>query len=355
MSRSSLLPRARRLSHLVIAGLLTVGIAACSTGSGGEKLSATDPIPDEVPEGTSLSIGVKTARLQSQVTDLFDELSFTVSDWPDVQGGPDVIQAFRGNALDLATNAAIPPIQAEATGLDARIVAVREKAIASYQIATAPGSNIEKLSDLRGKKIALSPGQAQGVVVLRTLAAEGIGLDEVEFIELPGPQFLTALQAKQVDAAVLSEPAITKYLDQYGSEGARGIPTDALDLLSVLWAPVSVLEDPAKAAAIKEFIPLWAKADVWTWENKEEWAQKYYVDSEGVSPEDAKRIIETVAQRPNFPESWDNAIAWTQETIELLAESGYFEHFDANKIFDRRFEGVASDAVPAEYRTGVQG
>ncbi|WP_254777825.1 ABC transporter substrate-binding protein [Rhodococcus triatomae] len=298
---------------------------------------------------------MKTARIQSQVTDLFDDLPFTVSDWPDVQGGPDVIQAFRGGAVDLATNAAIPPIQAEATGLDARIVAVREKEIASYQIATAPETDIETLSDLRGKKIAISPGQAQGVVVLRTLAAEGIGLDEVEFIELPSPQFLTALQAKQVDAAVLSEPAITKYLDQYGADGARGIPTEALDLLSILWAPVEVLEDPAKAAAIKAFIPLWARADVWTWENKDEWARKYYVDSEGVSVEDAQRIIETVAQRPNYPASWDEAVAWTQETIDLLDESGYFEKFDAEKLFDRRFETVASDAVPAEYRTGVEG
>ncbi len=351
MTVSSLVRSRRSRAPIVVAAALSVVLTGCAGGSTG-GLSADAELPEEIPPGTSLSIAVKPTRIQLEATGRIDELPFTVSDWPDVSAGPDVIQAFRGDAVDLAVNAAIPPIQAHATGLDARIVAVREKDSPQYSLATAPGTDIDSLDDLRGRKIALSPGQAQGVVVLRTLKSAGIGLDEVEFVELPSTQFLTALQAKQVDVAPLAEPTLTKYLNQYETEGARGVFTPEVDALSVLWAPVSVLEDPAKVAAIKEFIPLWAQGDVWAWENRDEWIRKYYVESEGVSYEDGRRIVDTVGQKPAYPTDWDSAIEWTQETSELLDEAGWFDEFDVEQIFDRRFETIAAESVPQEYRKG---
>ncbi|MDH6285260.1 ABC transporter substrate-binding protein [Rhodococcus sp. NM-2] len=342
-----------RLTRAAFAGVVALGLASCSSGSSG-GLALDDAVPDQVPDGTSLSVSIKTTRLQLEATGQLADLPFTVSDWPDVSAGPDVIQAFRGNAVDLATNAAIPPIQAHATGLDAKIVAVREKEQPQYRLATAPGSDITELPDLRGKKIAFSPGQAQGVVILRTLKAQGLTTKDVQLVELPSPQFLTALQSKQVDIAPLSEPTVTKYLNQYGPDGATALATDAVDALTVLWAPVEVLQDPAKAAAIKAFIPFWARGEIWAWENQDAWIQKYYVESEQVSAEDGKRIVASVGQRPVYPANWDAAVEWTQDTVQLLSDAGYFSEFDANELFDRRFETIAADAVPAEYRGGVQ-
>lgn len=351
---SAVLGRARKARDaLAVAAVAGLVLAGCATDSGGGGLAADAPIPDDVPAGTSLSVATRVAKAQLEASGLIDELGFTVSDWPTVTAGPDVIQGFRGDAIDLATNAAVPPIQAAATGFDAKIVAVKEKDKAQYELATSPGSDVESLDDLRGRKIAVSPGQAQGVVVLRTLKTLGIGFDEVEIVELPSTQFLTALQSGQVDVAPLSEPSLTKYLDEYGDEGARGIVTPEVDALSVLWAPVSVLEDPAKAAAVKSFIPLWAQGEVWAWENPDEWIQAYYVDSEGVSFEDGKRIIDSVGQEPRYPSSWDHAIQWTQETADILAEGGWFSEIDAEDLFDRRFETVAYESVPEIYRVGA--
>jgi sulfonate transport system substrate-binding protein len=123
----------------------------------------------------------------------------------------------------------------------------------------------------------------------------------------------------------------------------------AVDYLSVLWAPAEVLADSAKVAAIRSFIPIWAKDQVWRWENPEKWLDAYYVKDQQVSDADAKRIGTTL-QQPFFPRNWDKAVAWEKESAGLLVEGGFIKQIDAEKLFDRRFESIAADAVPAKYQ-----
>lgn len=346
-------PTVRRRTRILAAIALCVGVSACATGeSDGPKLAADAVVPDTVPAGTSLSIAVHTTEVQLKTTGQVGKLPFTVKDWPTLTAGPDVIQGFRANAVDLANNAGIPPIQAHNTGLDTKIVAVETRSKPAYQLVTAPHTSIAALKDLRGKKIALSPGQAQGVVVLRTLTELGLSKKDVTLVELPSTQFLTALQAGQVDVAPLAEPTTTKYLSQYAKDGARRIETHAVDALSILWAPTAVLDDPAKAAAIKAFIPFWARSQVWAWENKDAWIAAYYVADQQVTTADGQRIT-AAAEKPDFPTNWDAAIKWEQQTIDVVTGFGYFgKSFTAADLFDRRFEGVAANAVPATYRGG---
>ncbi|WP_278263320.1 ABC transporter substrate-binding protein [Nocardia sp. AG03] len=337
----------RRIALLAAA----TSLLAVSCATGDEDNSAlTAPLPTTVPPGVSLAVAANTAKVALTASGELGKLPFTVSSWPAVQAGPDVIQAFRGGSVDLATNAGIPPIHAHATGLDAKIVGVKVRTTPLYKLATAPGSNINSVADLRGKKIGFSPGQAQGLVVLRTLKAAGIRTDEVQLVELSSTKFLTALQAKELDVAPLGEPSLTKYLDKYASEGATGVETTAVDALSVLWAPTAVLRDENKAAAVAEFVKFWARGEVWAWEHPDEWIDAYYVKDQSVSVADGKRILTTVEQ-PYFPENWDEAISWEQETIDLVTSAGFFgKSFDAEELFDRRFEKIAYEAVAAPYR-----
>jgi sulfonate transport system substrate-binding protein len=340
----------RRTLLSSILGAATLGLTACvDDGSGRGKLALTAPLPTAVASDTKLTISIHISHLQLQAAGLLDDLPFAVRDWPNISAGPDVIQGFRANSIDLASNAGIPPIQARAIGFAAKIVAVQARTKPNYQLATAPGSAITGLSDLRGKKIAFSQGQAQGVVVLRTLKQLGLTKDDVTLVPLNSPQFLTALQARQVDTAPLGEPTLTKYLRQYATDGARAVEITALDYLTILWAPTSVLTDPAKAAAIGSFIPLWAQAKTWAYENPDAWIDHYYVKDQGVTAEDGRRIV-AVEGRPVFPSSWDKAIAWEQETLDLMAEGGFVPAAGAEDLFDRRFEPIAAQAVAVGYR-----
>ncbi|WP_406090923.1 ABC transporter substrate-binding protein [Streptomyces sp. NBC_01013] len=352
MTRHDMYRTVGRRSFLALAGGTLIGtLAACSpqarTAASAEpagKLPSGAP-----PPGTKLSIAVRTTRLQLKPAGLEKDLPFDVSQWPNLNAGPDIIQGFRAHSIDLAVNAGIPPIQAHAIGVGAKIVAVQVRNRPSYVFATAPGSDITSVAGFRGKKIGFSQGQAQGVVVLRALKQAGLANDDVELVALPSTQFLTALQSKQVDVAPLGEPTVTKYLAQYGKDGARGLKTDVVDLLTVLWAPNEVLNDPAKAAAVRSFVPLWARGLTWAWENTDEWIDTYYVKDQGVSADDGKRIVASL-HKPQFPANWDKAIAWEQETADLMAEGGFVPKQDVAGLFDRRFEGLAAKAVAARYR-----
>ncbi|MFD8076842.1 ABC transporter substrate-binding protein [Streptomyces sp. NPDC059718] len=343
--------------RLFLSSLLGVAAAAGLAGCAGasadvarSKEAASAPLASQVPSGTSLKIasyqGVQ--QLQFKLAGLAD-LPFTVADWLNIGAGPDVINAFRAKSLDLANNAGIPPIQAHFQGYDAKIVAINITRKPTYAFATKPGSDIQDVQGFRGKKLAFSQGQAQGVVLLRALKKAGLKYDEVNLVPLTSNQFLTALQAGQVDIAPLANQQTPAYIQQYGSKGARTIATDVVDLLNLLWAPTSVLADPAKAAAVAAYIPHWAEGQVWAYEHPDAWNREFYVKTQNLTLAQA-RSITALTNKPLFPPSWDEAVKWEQETADLLAEGGFVKGFDVDSLFDRRFEGIAAKAVPAEYR-----
>lgn len=340
------------LTSVFGASAAVAGLSGCARGDAAADTrgAATEPLADKVPAGTSLKIAsyLNQQQLQFRLAKL-PPLPFKVSAWVNIGAGPDVINAFRARSLDLSNNAGIPPIQAHYQGFDAKIVAIDITRRPNYLFATRPGSDIRAVADFKGRKLAFSQGQAQGVVLLRALKKAGLAYDEVKLVPLTSNQFFTALQSGQVDVAPLAINQAPAYLKQYASKGARSIPTDVVDLLNLLWAPQSVLNDPAEAAAIAAYIPQWARGQVWQYEHPEVWNEEFYVKTQNLTLAQARGITE-LANKPLFPPSWDEAVKWEQETADLLAEGGFVKKFDVSSLFDHRFESIAAEAVPEEYR-----
>ena len=342
-------PVHRRTLLAGLLGLSAAGLAGCAGEAAGAGLGAAEPLPTAVDPGTELVISIHATEVALRASGELGKLPFRVPQWPNLQAGPDVIQAFRARSVDVASNAGIPPIQAAAINVDAKIVAVLTKKEPLYTYATAPGAPLRDLAGLRGKKIAFSQGQAQGLVVLRTLKEQGLTAKDVQLVALPSTKFLVALQSRQVDIAPLGEPVLTKYLTEYAKDGALAIPMTAVDYLGILWAPGPVLADEKKAAAIRAFIPFWARSKVWAHEKQDVWRDEYYVKDQAVSLADAKRIV-AAEEKPAFPRNWDKAVAWQQESADLLAEGGFIKPVKAEDLFDRRFETIAADAVATAYQ-----
>ncbi|MFI1762403.1 ABC transporter substrate-binding protein [Streptomyces sp. NPDC020800] len=340
------------LTSLLGASAAVAGLSGCAGGSAAADTegASTEPLARKVPAGTSLKIASyqNVQQLQFRLAKL-PALPFTVSSWLNIGAGPDVINAFRAKSLDLANNAGIPPIQAHYQGFAAKIVAIDVTRKPNYLFATKPGSDIRTVGDFKGKRLAFSQGQAQGVVLLRALKQAGLKYDDVTLVPLTSNQFLTALQSGQVDVAPLANSQAPAYLKQYAGKGARTVTTGVVDLLNLLWAPQSVLNDPAKAAAIAAYIPQWAKGLVWQYEHPDVWNEEFYVKTQNLTLDQA-RGISRLANKPLFPPSWDEAVTWEQETADLLAEGGFVKKFDVSSLFDHRFESLAAKAVPAEYR-----
>lgn len=353
----------RLRAFIAVIAMLAGGLAlaACSKSGGeraaGPELALDAPLPETIPPGTKLVIGDPTTQRVLEHTGWIKDLPFEVQ-WAQISGGPQVTEAFHAKALDVGSAANIPPIHAIWVGIPVKMVAVRLRAEPHehplFELGVSPKSTIKSLADLRGKKIAYSPGQVQGEVVLRTLAAQGLTTKDVTLVELPstGDVYPNALVSGLVDVAPLGAGVSTKrYLDNYAKDGAKILrhPPFRDDLVN-LYVREETLRDPAKAAALREYVKFWARAVEWTRTHKQEWAQAYYVKDQGLSAADAEFVV-AASGDPVIPRDWSEAIGLQQSSIDLLAKEGGQKPFDAAQIFDRRFETIAADAIAAPVKT----
>ena len=313
------------------------------------------PLPRAIPPGTTLVIGDPTTQRILEHTGWIKELPFTVK-WAEISGGPAVTEAFHAKALDVGSAADIPPIHATWVGIPVKIVAVRLRQDPLnhplYTLAVSPKSGIRRLADLRGKRIAFSPGQVQGEVVLRTLEAEGLTPKDVTLVELPstgGDLYVNALVGGLVDVAPVGVGTQAKhYLDKFADEGARVLPHPPFrDDLTLLYVRAETLADPAKAAALRAYIGLWARAQAWERNHPDEWAKAYYVDNQGLSAADARYVV-AAGGEADIPHDWSAASGLEQSAADAMAGEGRRPRLDAAALFDRRFEPLAADAADAE-------
>ena len=344
----------RRGPFTVITATLTVlaatfALAACSSEEKGPHLSLTAAVPDEVPDGTVLRIGDPATQVALEESGLIDDLDVDVQ-WANISGGPKTLEAFRADAIDAGAVADIPPLFAQWTGTDIKIIAARETVDPlehpTYELGVAPGVQVKDLADLAGKKIAYSPGQAQGALVLRTLDKAGLDESDVDLVEMTSvdDSYVNALASKQVDVAPLGQSLVKTYLAKYERDGASTIPAGIRDDAWTLYTPTSVLEDANKAAALKKYVAVWAQAQEWINEHPDEFAQAFYVDHEGLSPEDAKYVVDALGKF-TVPTNWDDFIQREKETADLLAEKQDHEKLDVPGLFDRRYEKAIAEAV----------
>ncbi|MEU7586826.1 ABC transporter substrate-binding protein [Micromonospora sp. NPDC049230] len=350
MTSPSLLDRRAFLSATL--GAVTLGLTACA---GDETppvaLAAGEPLPEAVPKGTKLVIGDKEHQKAIEFSGEAEKLSFTV-EWANISGGPQTLEAFRAKAVDLGSVADIPPIHSHWTGIPTKIVASKYRQDplnhAIYRLGIAPGVAVATLADLRGKKIAYSPGQAQGALILRVLHKAGLSKKGVKLVELPstGDVYGTALASRQVEVAPIGGVQIKRYESKYGRDGATLISHGLRDDPGHLYAPVSVLGDPAKAAAIREYVQAWARAWRWREANPDEWIERYYVKDQGLTTDDGRWLVENGGVA-DIPSSWTEAIGRHQETIDLLAKETGNKPLKAESLYDRRYEAVGAQALTA--------
>ena len=347
-------PASRRPSRSVIVACLlavTAVLSGCAAEETGPRLELTAALPDEVPEDTVLRVGDPQTEVALKLSGLDRTLPFEV-EWANVSGGPETLEAFRADAIDVGSVADIPPLFAQWTGTDVKILAARftqdplEHPV--YRLGVAPGVQVERLEDLEGKKIAYSPGQAQGALVLRVLKKAGLSKDDVELVEMASVDdvYVNALGSNQVDVAPLGQALVATYVAKYERDGGTTIAPGVRDDAWHLYAPTEVVQDADKAAALKEYAKVWAKAVQWVNEHPDEFAQGYYVEHEGLSLEDGRAIVKALGKY-EVPTDWDPVIKSHQATADLLEKEQGQEHLDLTEMYDRRFERAVVESGAA--------
>lgn len=298
----------------------------------------------EVPSGTRLVVGDQNESLQTVVTasgvrsKLAGKLQFA-----NFLGGPEIFEAFRAGALDVALVGSTPPIHAHAAGDPLPIVAALRGSAPSYRLALRPGLTVASLQELKGRRIAWAEGTARQPFILSALKKAGLTTKDVTLVRLKVADFPTAIRLGQVDVAPLNEPHFSRYLKDYAAEKASAVPDSEYKGLPTatlyLYASKKALDDPAKAAAIRELVAGWAEAVKWSRSNPNEWVRAYYVKKQGLKEADGHTILKGDGEL-SFPLLRD-IVGEQQELIDLIYEAGQLpKRLDAREEFDFRFDSV---------------
>jgi sulfonate transport system substrate-binding protein len=332
-------------------------LTACGSKNSPASLDLSAALPEQVPTGTVIRIGDPAIQADLQASGLDKELTDAGVrvDWANISGGPQSIQAFRGDKLDCSSVADIPSLFAAWTGTSTKIVfqsvTVDPLKFPTYELGVAPGRHVASLADLRGKKIAYSAGQAQGALVLRVLQKAGLTQKDVQLIDMTstGDTYMTALGGKAVDVAPLGITQVATYLGKY--PGSSTIATGIRDDASTLYCLTKSVQDAGKAAALKTFVSVRTKALLWQNDHPQEYAKAYLEGNQGLSPAAAQAYLD-VHGKVGIPATWDAAQTRLQATADLLATEQNHKKLDVSTLSDRRFEKVEAAAAGSDVVTG---
>ncbi len=201
---------------------------------------------------------------------LIDKLPFK-ADWSDFTSGPPMLQAMGAGSVDVGGVGNAPPVFAAAGGDQLAIVGALQANPDGSALLVPKGSGIHDVAQLKGKRIAVAQGSSADYHLLTVLTKSGISVHDVTLVYLQPAAGLAALSSGHVDAWDIWSPFIE---EGETLDGATAIVTGQGygSPYSFTVASRAALADPAKAAAIRDYLALIAQAHRWANSHLSAWA-----------------------------------------------------------------------------------
>jgi sulfonate transport system substrate-binding protein len=256
-----------------------------------------------------------------------------------------MLQAFHAGAIDAGFVADTPLIFAQAAHQDVVAIAAWASEHGGQELVAAPNSGINGWGDLKGKKVAFQKGTSAEATVLQGLQGVGLKLGDISSVDLPITQISAALQGGSVQAGILVAPLDTAYLKS--NPGARVVdrPSNLTARVNFLIASKSALENPGKAAALRDYILRFGKALQKIKTDPDPFVKNFYVAKYGLTLAAGKALLAQLGPS-TFVELSGELIPAQQELADLYASAGEIpDKLDASKEFDNRFAAVVRAAA----------
>ncbi len=119
--------------------------------------------------------------------------------WVFSAGSNKALEYLRGRSLDIGSTAGAAALLGRANGTPAKVVYVYSRPEWSA-LVTKPGSGIRGLMDLKGRRVAATPGTDPYILLLRALASVGLGRGDITLVPLQHQDGRLALDRGDVDA-----------------------------------------------------------------------------------------------------------------------------------------------------------
>ncbi|MEY2933421.1 MAG: aliphatic sulfonate transporter, substrate-binding protein [Pseudomonadota bacterium] len=151
--------------------------------------------------GTPFLLRARAEPLQKRLSELNAKV-----EWVEFAAGPPLLEAMRARAVDIGYAGETPPVFAQAGGVQFVYVAADPPAPEAEAIVVPAKSTIQKLTELKGKRIALNRGSNVHYLLLRALESAQLKLSDVTVVYLAPADARSAFESGQVDAWVIWDP-----------------------------------------------------------------------------------------------------------------------------------------------------
>jgi sulfonate transport system substrate-binding protein len=319
-------------------------MAACGL-SDDESGNAIDSVEiaskSDVPAGTKLVVAEQNATqsLPWNLANAGKDAPYGV-EFADFSGGSAVIEALRSGAADVGSIGEAPvPIAVDSGVTDLVTIGLQANPGTSggYFLVAKPGSGVTKIEDLRGKRVAYPPGSGRHMITAALLKQHGLDLKhDVLPVELAGAEVVPTFAAGAVDAAIV----LGNQYYQLGEPPILGDGTGINTGIQSLIVRKDVLDNPAKAAAIGDYLGRATAANNWKDTHADQWINEYYVKQQGIKFDQGKKLYEEDGVASYYP--IDPASTSLFQTVaDGLFDTGTTKtHVDVKPYVDGRYNDI---------------
>jgi len=130
-------------------------------------------------------------------------------EWLLFPAGPQLLEGLNAGSIDFGSTGEAPPIFAQAAGVPFVYVGNEPPNPTGEGILVPKGSPIHSVADLKGKQIALNKGSNVHFLLVKALAANGVGYGDVTTAFLKPADGRSAFESGHVDAWAVWDPFYT--------------------------------------------------------------------------------------------------------------------------------------------------
>jgi sulfonate transport system substrate-binding protein len=162
-----------------------------------------------------------------------------------INGGiPNIVDG----SVDVATNAETQLLRQSVDNPDLRIIFTVAESF--YRIVARKSAGIQKVADLKGKRITTPGNTSAAYFLARMLATAGLSESDVTIIAVNATQMAAALKEGRVDAVAMWEPEAERAIQALGADAIVLQDRNVYRELFNLNTSTKILINPAKRQAV---------------------------------------------------------------------------------------------------------
>jgi sulfonate transport system substrate-binding protein len=146
--------------------------------------------------------------------------------WILVPAGPQLLEALNAGSIDFGNTGEAPPIFAQAAGVNLVYFGNQPPYPKGEGLLVKKDSPIQRVSDLKGKRIALNRGSNVHFFLVKLLEKNGLKNNDITPVYLTPADAWAALEGGSVDAWAIWDPYMSAAIDRSGArvlQDAEGV------------------------------------------------------------------------------------------------------------------------------------